>query len=81
VGGGLLARVRRPVLALTPRPARYRHVGYSTAALREILPQNFRVGSATFDQVRSWALPPRHVLAMLMPNFFGNPAEHTSSTL
>ena len=43
----------------------------------EILPQNFRVGSATFDQVRSWALPPRHVLAMLMPNFFGNPAEHT----
>ena len=43
----------------------------------EILPQNFRVGSATFEQVRSWALPPRHVLAMLMPNFFGNPAEHT----
>ena len=43
----------------------------------EILSQNFRAGSATLDQVRGWALPPRHVLAMLMPNFFGNPAEHT----
>ncbi len=41
------------------------------------MPQNFREGSATFEQVLSWAYPPRHVLAMLMPNFFGSPAEHS----
>ncbi|HZY40823.1 MAG TPA: hypothetical protein VFF59_02385, partial [Anaerolineae bacterium] len=45
--------------------------------LAEILPQNFREGSATFEQVRSYGYPPRHVLEMLMPNFFGSPAEHT----
>ncbi len=45
--------------------------------LAEILPQNFREGSATYEQVRSYAYPPRHVLEMLMPNFFGNPAEHS----
>ncbi len=69
---------RRPVLALIVLVL----LGVGMAAIQllpyvEILPQNFRAGSATFDQVRSWALPPRHVLAMLMPNFFGNPAEHT----
>ncbi len=69
---------RRPVLALMVMVL----LGVGMSAIQllpyvEILPQNFRVGSATFDQVRSWALPPRHVLAMLMPNFFGNPAEHT----
>ena len=70
--------VRRPVLALIVMVL----LGVGMSAIQllpyvEILPQNFRVGSATLEQVRSWALPPRHVLAMLMPNFFGNPAEHT----
>jgi O-antigen/teichoic acid export membrane protein len=70
--------LRRPVIAMMVMVA----LGLSLSAIQlmpyiEILPQNFRVGSATFDQVRSWAYPPRHVLAMLMPNFFGNPAEHT----
>ncbi len=69
---------RRPVLALIVMVL----LGIGMSAIQllpnvEILAQNFRVGSATFDQVRSWALPPRHVLEMLMPNFFGNPAEHT----
>ena len=69
---------RRPVLALIALVLL--GIGMSAVQLLpyvEILPQNFRVGSATFEQVQSWALPPRHVLAMLMPNFFGNPAEHT----
>jgi O-antigen/teichoic acid export membrane protein len=69
---------RRPVAALIVMIL----LGAGMSAIQllpnvEILSQNFRVGSATLDQVRSWALPPRHVLAMLMPNFFGNPAEHT----
>lgn len=70
--------LRRPVLALISLVV----LGVGMAAIQllpyvEILPQNFRAGSATFDQVRGWALPPRHVLAMLMPDFFGNPAQHT----
>ncbi len=73
----LIVRIRRPLVALTVMVV----LGVGLAAIQimpliEILPQNFRVGSATFDQVQGWAYPPRHVLAMLMPNFFGNPAEH-----
>ena len=72
-----LKRLRRPVLALAVMIA----LGVGLAAIQilplaEILPQNFREGSATFEQVLSWAYPPRHVLEMLMPNFFGSPAEH-----
>jgi O-antigen/teichoic acid export membrane protein len=69
---------RRPIAALFVMVL----LGMGMSAIQllpyiEILPQNFRVGSATLEQVRSYALPPRHVLEMLMPNFFGNPAEHT----
>ncbi len=84
VGGWQLAAsnwlkyARRPIAALIVMML----LGVGMSAIQllpnvEILSQNFRVGSATLEQVRSWALPPRHVLAMLMPNFFGNPAEHT----
>ena len=45
--------------------------------LFELVSQNFREGSATLEQVRSWAYPPRRVLAFLMPNFFGNPTHHS----
>jgi len=37
---------------------------------------NFREGSASFAEVRSWAFPWRRVLTLLLPNFFGNPAHH-----
>ena len=37
---------------------------------------NFRVGSASFAEVRGWAYPPRHALALLLPNFYGNPTHH-----
>jgi O-antigen/teichoic acid export membrane protein len=45
--------------------------------LGEVVTHNFRQDAATLEQVRGWALPPRHVLAMLMPNVFGNPAHHS----
>lgn len=38
---------------------------------------NFRQGSATFAEVQSWAFPIRHFIALIMPNFFGNPAHHS----
>jgi len=37
---------------------------------------NFRAGSATFEEVRGWAYPPRNALTFLLPNFFGNPTHH-----
>jgi O-antigen/teichoic acid export membrane protein len=42
----------------------------------ELASHNFREGSASFAAVRSYAYPPRHALAFLMPNLFGSPAEH-----
>ena len=44
--------------------------------LLELLPQNFREGSASLEQIRGWAWPSRHVLAMFLPNIFGNPSHH-----
>ncbi|HZY44527.1 MAG TPA: oligosaccharide flippase family protein, partial [Anaerolineae bacterium] len=75
---GLITRSRRPLIALLVLVI----LGVGLAAIQllpyiEILPQNFRVGAATFDQVRSYAYPPRHILEMLMPNFFGSPAQHS----
>lgn len=37
---------------------------------------NFREGSMAFEEVQSLAFPKRHLLAFVMPNFYGNPAEH-----
>jgi O-antigen/teichoic acid export membrane protein len=73
-----LSAIRRPIFALVIMVI----LGVGLAAIQllpyiEILPQNFRVGAATFDQVRSYAYPPRHILEMLMPNFFGSPAQHS----
>jgi O-antigen/teichoic acid export membrane protein len=45
--------------------------------LFEVGQVNFRIGSASFEEVRGWAYPPRHALTFLLPNFFGNPAHHT----
>jgi len=37
---------------------------------------NFREGSASLEQIRGWAFPPRRLITLLMPDFFGNPADH-----
>ncbi|MFO7664718.1 MAG: oligosaccharide flippase family protein [Chloroflexota bacterium] len=44
--------------------------------LFEVGQVNFRVGSATFSEVRGWAFPWRNALTFLLPNFFGNPTHH-----
>ncbi len=44
--------------------------------LFELVSRNFREGSATLDQIRSWAYPARRIIAFFMPNFFGNPSHH-----
>ncbi|MBI2940420.1 MAG: oligosaccharide flippase family protein [Chloroflexi bacterium] len=42
----------------------------------ELAQRNFRVGSATYAEVAGYALPARHVLALVMPDVFGNPTHH-----
>ncbi len=44
--------------------------------LLELLPQNFRAGSVSFQQVLGWAWPLRHVLTFGLPDVFGNPSHH-----
>ncbi len=43
----------------------------------EVGSTNFREGSATLEQIRDWAFPERRALTLFLPDFFGNPADHT----
>ncbi len=45
--------------------------------LFEVGQRNFREGSASFEEVLSWAFPARRLLTLAVPNFFGNPAYHS----
>ena len=70
--------VLRPSSWLLPLVA----IGLMLGALQlvpfyEIGQANFREGSASFAEVRSWAFPPRRILTLALPNFFGNPAHHS----
>ncbi len=50
--------------------------GVQLLPLLELVPLNFREGSATLQQVLEWAWPTRHVLTFFLPNVFGNPSHH-----
>ncbi|MCC6455334.1 MAG: oligosaccharide flippase family protein [Caldilineaceae bacterium] len=50
--------------------------GVQLLPLLELLPLNFREGSASLDQVRAWAWPDRHLLTFWLPDVFGNPSHH-----
>jgi hypothetical protein len=43
----------------------------------EVGQANFREGSATLAEVRGWAFPNRRILTLALPDFFGNPADHS----
>lgn len=45
--------------------------------LLELVRHNFRSAGASFREVLGWAYPARHVIALLMPDFYGNPSHHT----
>lgn len=45
--------------------------------LFDVVRYNFREGSATFKQVLGWAYPLRHIVALFIPDFYGNPTHHT----
>jgi O-antigen/teichoic acid export membrane protein len=50
--------------------------GVQLLPLLELVPLNFRAGSASYAQVVEWAWPTRHVLTFFLPNVFGNPSHH-----
>ena len=50
--------------------------GVQLLPLLELVPLNFRAGSATYAQVVDWAWPTRHVLTFWLPDVFGNPSHH-----
>ncbi len=45
--------------------------------LFDLLPDNFRAGSASFAQVRGWGFSWRRLLTFTVPNFYGNPSHHS----
>ena len=50
--------------------------GVQLLPLIELLPLNFRQGSASYQQVIEWAWPDRHLLSFFVPDVFGNPSHH-----
>jgi O-antigen/teichoic acid export membrane protein len=47
------------------------------APLFELVRANFRQGSASYNDVVGWALPWRRAISFLVPDFFGNPSQHS----
>lgn len=45
--------------------------------LYELVKNNFRQESATYQQIISWAYPVRRLIAFVVPDFFGNPTHHS----
>ncbi len=44
--------------------------------LLDLVRSSFRAEGASFRQVLAWAYPLRHVIALVLPDFYGNPAHH-----
>ena len=44
--------------------------------LIELVTCSFREGSVTYSDIVGWAYPTRQLLTFLVPDFFGNPADH-----
>lgn len=44
--------------------------------LYEVGTQNFRQGSATYEQIVDWAFKARQIATFFVPNFYGSPAHH-----
>ncbi len=45
--------------------------------LYELVQNNFRSGSVTYQDVVGWAYPIRQIVTFFIPDFFGNPTHHT----
>lgn len=45
--------------------------------LYELVQNNFRSGSVTYQDVIGWAYPLRQIITFFIPDFFGNPTHHS----
>ena len=45
--------------------------------LFELVQNNFRSGSVTYQDVVGWAYPVRQIITFFIPDFFGNPTSHS----
>jgi O-antigen/teichoic acid export membrane protein len=45
--------------------------------LVELVTRSFREGSVTYADVVGWAYPSRQIITFFLPDFFGNPAQHS----
>lgn len=57
-------------------------IGVGLAAIQvvplyEVVTQNFRQESATYQQIIGWAYPWRRLITFVIPDFFGNPIHHS----
>ena len=83
---GLAARRGRALAAFAAAFALMVGLGAALGAVQtipfyELATHSFREGSATYAQIIGWAYPKRHVLAFLVPDFFGNPTHHSYTDL
>lgn len=57
-------------------------IGIALAAMQliplyELVQNNFRSGSVTYQDVIGWAYPVRQIVTFFIPDFFGNPTHHS----
>ncbi len=69
--------LRPPVWLLVTVAAGLMLGGLQFIPFYEVGTSNFREGSATLDEVRGWAFPTRRLITFAVPDFFGNPADHS----
>lgn len=82
VGSWRKRRDTRRVVALATALLAMAVIGLGLGAaqwlpLYELVTHSFRQGGAAFGEVLGWAYPPRRMLSMVIPDFFGNPAHHS----
>ena len=51
--------------------------GVQLVPMYELATQNFRQGSANLQQVINWAWPKKQIITFVLPDFFGNPTNHS----
>ncbi|MFN8534770.1 MAG: oligosaccharide flippase family protein [Dehalococcoidia bacterium] len=61
-------------------------IGFALAAAQllpffELIRENYRIGQVNYGEVIGWALPPQHLLALIIPDIFGNPTHHSYFSL
>jgi len=81
VGLGRRSRRWKPALGATGALLGMAAIGIGLGAaqwlpLLDVVRDNFREGSVTLSDVLGWAYPPRRVISLLIPDFFGNPSHH-----